>query len=399
MKLCWQKQAGAVIDKMAENNIHEKFMKRALEEAASGRGLTGTNPLVGACLVKNKSLVGSAAHLEFGGPHAEKRLLDQYGQSAGGADLYCTLEPCVQEGKTPPCLPRVIESGVKSVILAHSDPNPEVAGSGIKRLVEEKIEVIHPVNREQYRRLNRAYFYRMGTGFPWVEVKLALSADGYIASSTHDSQWLNSRQSRVEVHRQRARADAVMVGANTVRKDDPRLTVRHVERTSQPRAIIVTAHPEGIPLQVRLLNERAEETIIVIPEATAESWCDEVSNRGVTLLKIKLDEDKFKWSTVLKRLVEEGIGCIFVEGGGGLAGSMVEAGVVNELHLFYCGKILGNGIKSFQFDNEIKEVNAAPEAVPVEFRQLSGDLYIRRLFRRPLEKAGLIDVYNKMKEE
>ncbi|MGM0380822.1 MAG: bifunctional diaminohydroxyphosphoribosylaminopyrimidine deaminase/5-amino-6-(5-phosphoribosylamino)uracil reductase RibD, partial [bacterium] len=180
---------------------HEKFMKQALQAARKGEGRTGTNPLVGACLVKDGKIVGTAGHLKFGGPHAEARLLSEYESEAPGADLYCTLEPCTHSGKTPPCLPRVIDSGVKRVILAHSDPNPEVAGRGIKRLVEEKIEVIHPVLRREYRELNRAYFYRLGSGLPWVEIKLALSADGYIASSTHHSQWLNSQPSRVEVHR------------------------------------------------------------------------------------------------------------------------------------------------------------------------------------------------------
>ncbi len=381
---------------MQNNKTDRKFMIQALEAASTGRGRTGTNPLVGACLVKEGQLLGVAAHEEFGAAHAEARLLEEHKGSAAGADLYCTLEPCVHTGKRPPCLPLVVESGVSRVILAHTDPDPRVAGRGMRGLLEAGIEVVHPVLREEYRRLNRRYFYNRGCGLPWVEVKLALSADGYIASSTHDSQWLNSRPSREEVHRQRSRADGVMVGGNTVRQDDPELTVRHVETEVQPTAIVVSAHPETIPSDTYLLNDRAKETIMVIPASTSEDWRREISGRGVRLLKFELYGNRFNFREVLEGLAGENIGCIYVEGGGGLAGSLVEADLVNELHLFYCGKILGGGIKSFNMSSQIEKVNRAPEASPVEHRRLNGDIYVRRLFRRPLVEAGLIDVYQEM---
>ncbi len=377
-------------------NIHKKFMQQAIDAAGKARGKTGTNPLVGAVLVKDGERVGMAAHEEYGGPHAEARLLDKYEREAEGADLYLTLEPCVHTGKTPPCLERVLESGVRRVILAHTDPDPRVATRGMQGLLEGGVEVIHPLLRAEYRRMNRVYFYNQSTGLPWMEVKLALSADGYIASTTHDSQWLNSEKSRVEVHRQRAAADAVMVGGNTVREDDPSLTVRHVDREPQPKAIIVSAHPEKIPGDTYLLNERAKETIMIIPASTAQDWCREVSSRGVQLLKFKLQGKSFDFLQVLRALVEEGLGSIYVEGGGGLAGSLVEAGVVNELHLFYCGKILGGGIKSFNTSQKVEKVNSAPEAQIVEHNRSGGDIYVRRMFKKPLLEAGMLDVQQRM---
>lgn len=354
-------------------------MEQAIRAATRGLGRTGTNPLVGACLVKDNEILGTAAHLKFGGKHAEHRLLNEKVDCIEGSTLYLTLEPCIQPGKTPPCLPLIVEKGIKTVVLASVDPDPSVQGQGVQALRELGISVRESVGEREYRWLNRAYFHRQATDNPWVELKLALSADGYLATPHHHSQWITGERSRNEGHRLRSRVDAVMVGAGTLRKDDPRLTDRFTERSHQPKAVVVVRSSRGIRLNSTLLTDRAERTLMVVPPSFSDDLVNRMSDRGVTVLRADLYEGQFDWTQVLPRLSRQAIGRILVEGGSNLAGSLLDQSIVNELHLFYSGRLFGNGIPALKRKTSPRHVEEAPRGHLLTSRALEEDVYVRRL--------------------
>ncbi|MFP4686817.1 MAG: bifunctional diaminohydroxyphosphoribosylaminopyrimidine deaminase/5-amino-6-(5-phosphoribosylamino)uracil reductase RibD [bacterium] len=364
----------------------KKYMMKAIEAAAAGIGKTATNPLVGTCLVRDGEILATSAHEKFGDLHAEAALFARHPDKIEGSDLYCTLEPCIHPGKTPPCLPLILNSGLRRIIIAHEDPHPAVAGAGLRALRASGFEVLYPLARQEYRWLNRAYFYRLKTGLPWLELKLALSSDGYIATASHHSRWLSGPESRHHVHELRSRCDAVMVGAGTLREDNPGLTVRHKPCDNQPLAIIITTKSDELPLECKLLTERAAETVIVLPAATSASLVRKLRRRAVTVLLSDLKKGRFIWKQVLPRLAKLDIGRILIEGGGGLAGSLMSAGYLNEAHLFYCGRFLGDGIKSVRLEEKINKVGEGPHAGLVKTKVYGDDLYIQRLFQSPLKK-------------
>lgn len=365
------------------------IMRLLLEEARSGEGQTGTNPLVGAGLVKHGELLASAAHTRFGGPHAEARLLDEVDEVPPGAELYTTLEPCIHHGKTGPCVEKILSAGIEKVVVAHEDPDPANRGQGMDALLREGLEVEFPLLRQNYRWLNRTYFYHQRTGYPWLEAKLALSADGYIATSEHHSQWLSGEASREHTHRLRSRVDAVLVGAETVRRDDPRLTDRVTGSEIQPSAVVVTRSPETIPLSTPLFSERAESTILVAPPGIKTDLKQTLLNRGVTLLTSDLYGDSFCWPQVLRRLVNNGVGRILVEGGGRVIGDLISSQLLNEVHLFYCGHFLGGGIQAASLAEPAQKVFNSPCGKLIAHRQFGEDVYVRRLFQETLRRAGL----------
>lgn len=364
-------------------------MELLFARALAGEGAVHTNPLVAAGLVKDGELIDLAAHREFGGPHAEAALLDKYSGSLQGLELYCTLEPCVHRGKTEPCVNRILATDLEAVTFAHVDPHPQVQGRGMKKILEAGRSVVTPVQRSRYRWLNRAYFYNQCTGMPWLEAKLALSVDGYIATKTHHSQWLSGPESRHHTHLLRSRVDAVMVGAETVRRDDPSLTDRVTGRKPQPRSVVITTRPDSLPGGLTLLSERAADTILVIPCRTAVGVEQQLLERGLTLIKCELHDGRYRWPEVLSRLYEVDIGRILVEGGGGIVGDLISSQLLNELHLFNCGHVLGSGVRSAQLRDKTEKVYNAPRFKLLEQRRFGEDIYVRRISRQSLRCGGL----------
>jgi diaminohydroxyphosphoribosylaminopyrimidine deaminase/5-amino-6-(5-phosphoribosylamino)uracil reductase len=202
------------------------FMQRALDLAAKGLGRTSPNPAVGAVIIRGERVIGEGFHRRAGLPHAEIEALKRIQGSAKGATLYVTLEPCSHHGRTPPCADAVIDAGLKRVVVGMVDPNPLVRGRGIRRLRRAGIEVKTGVLRERCERLNEDFTILIQTGKPMVTLKLAASLDGRIAAASGDSQWISNDLSRHFVHELRNRVDAILVGAETVRTDDPQLTCR-----------------------------------------------------------------------------------------------------------------------------------------------------------------------------
>src|SRR5207302_10151497 len=220
-------------------------MQRALDLARRGWGRVAPNPLVGAVVLAGDRIVGEGYHAEYGGPHAEVVALEAAGARARGATLVVTLEPCAHHGRTPPCVEAIIEAGIARVVIGVEDPDPNVSGKGIAALREAGIDVEVGVLAEEVAAQLAPYLKHRTTGRPWLVLKLAASVDGRTAAPDGSSEWITGDEARTDAHRLRAESDAVIIGAGTVRADDPSLTVRHVEGRDPLRVVLGTAPAEA----------------------------------------------------------------------------------------------------------------------------------------------------------
>ena len=246
---------------MNQNELDVWHMRRALQLAAEGRGLVEPNPMVGCLVVRGAEIIGEGWHRRFGGPHAEIEALRIAGAKADGAEMVVTLEPCCHQGKTPPCTQAIIRAGIRRVVVAQLDPFPQVAGGGVAELEAAGIEVCTGVLRDEARRLNAPYLKLLETGRPWVIAKWAMTLCGKIATRTGESRWISSAESRAIVHELRGRVDAIIIGSETARRDDPMLTARscRVRLDAPPGAtgcLSTSVGPKRIALRV-VLDTRA----------------------------------------------------------------------------------------------------------------------------------------------
>lgn len=315
----------------------EHFMQIALELARNGEGAVNPNPIAGAVVVKDGRIIGRGYHREFGGPHAEVFALDEAGGQARGATMYVTLEPCCHHGKTPPCTSRIIEAEIARVVIACQDPNPMVNGEGIARLQEAGINVVKGVLEEEALRTNEIFFKFITTGIPFVQLKLAMSLDGKIATATGDSKWITGKASRVEAHRLRRRFAAVLVGVETVIADDPQLTVRHVPGKDPIR--IVLDRQGRIPAGSRLLREKGR-TIVVTATVLKEKE-EALLALGAQVWRLSGEKGQLDLRSLLRCLGEQGIDSLLVEGGGETVASFLEASLVDRVSFFIAPILLG----------------------------------------------------------
>ena len=316
------------------------YMRKALKLARKGGGYVNPNPQVGAVVVKNGEVVGKGYHEKFGGPHAEVRALDAAGDAARGAILYVTLEPCVHYGKTPPCTEKIIERDLAEVKVAMEDPNPRVAGKGIKRLREEGIDVSVGLMEEEARKVNEIYLKYIGTGRPFVLLKLAMTLDGKIATRTGDSRWISSEPARKLVHELRGRYSAVCVGVNTVIKDDPRLNVRKADGPDGARFVLDAKGKT--PINARILSFSSDApTVLVIGEGAKEETLKEFQNKGAEVWQVGENRGLLDLDQLLDLVGKRGYDSLLVEGGGELAWSLLNQGLVDKVRFFYSPKIVG----------------------------------------------------------
>jgi len=355
------------------NSADEGYMRLALELSRNGEGWTRPNPIVGAVVVKDGRIVGQGWHKRFGGPHAEVFALKEAGEEARGATIYVTLEPCSHHGKTPPCTERIIEAGISRVVVACRDPNPLVDGRGIERLRAAGIAVAEGVLEDEARRSNEIFFKFIRTGLPFVQIKLAQSLDGRIATRTGDSRWITGRLARTEVHRLRRRFASVLVGAETAIEDDPLLTVRHVEGPDPAR--IVLDGRGRIPLERRMFSE--DGRTIVVTATMPEEREENLRARGVEVWRIPGDGDRVDLSALLSRLGEEGIDSLLVEGGGETAAAFLEEGLVDKVALFIAPIIVGGkGSVPAVGGTGAERIADALRLRDVRLRFLGDDLYL-----------------------
>ncbi len=317
--------------------VHEVFMRRALKLAAKYK--PSPNPKVGAVVVKNGVVVGEGAHQYAGGPHAEVVALSKAGEQARGADLYVTLEPCCHWGRTPPCTDSVSAAGVARVIIGMRDPDPKVCGKGLEKLSAVGIEVIGPVLEDRCIDLNRAYIAHRTAGLPWVTLKLAMSLDGRIATRTGDSKWITGEKSRAYVQSLRAEADAVMIGANTARTDNPRLTARLARKTVYPRRVILSSDCH-IPSNLAMFGEEGE-TVVITTDLALPACRDRLKESGAKVLTVDSENGRPSLRSAMEALGEIGCLSVLIEGGGELAAAALESGLVRDVAFFYAPVIIG----------------------------------------------------------
>ena len=315
-------------------------MKRALEIAAFARGRTSPNPMVGAVIVKAGEMIAEGWHHKAGMPHAEREALTAAGESARGADMYVTLEPCSHYGRTPPCTDAIIEAGIKNVYIAVCDSNPLVAGKGIKKLEDAGIKTYLGLCEKEAIELNEVFFKWINSKMPFVTAKYAMTVDGKIAAKSGDSKWITGEDARLEVHKMRDINDAIMVGVGTVIADDPELTARFIGGQNPVR--IVLDSKCRIPSQSRLLHDGAAKTIIVVTELADEDKLKELKkNSKAEILKVPSKNNRVDLKSLMMYLPRIDITSVFVEGGGEIHAAMLEEGLVDKLHVFIAPKIIG----------------------------------------------------------
>jgi diaminohydroxyphosphoribosylaminopyrimidine deaminase/5-amino-6-(5-phosphoribosylamino)uracil reductase len=304
----------------------ESLMRHALGLAERGRGAVEPHPLVGAVVARDGHIVGEGWHARFGGDHAEIVAMRQAGEQCRGATLYVTLEPCSHFGKTPPCADAVIAAGIARVVVAMTDPFPQVAGRGFDRLRSAGIDVTVGMCEAEARRMNRPYLTLIDKTRPYVHLKWAMSLDGKIASRTGDSKWISGEESRRLVHELRGRVDAVVVGAGSMRADDPLLTARPPGPRT-PARIVLASRPE-LPPGCQLLRTAGESPVIVVsPTPGTIPGAEVLVADGLPALLAELGR---------RRMTQ-----ILVEGGAKVIGSFLDAGLVDECHVFVAPILVG----------------------------------------------------------
>jgi diaminohydroxyphosphoribosylaminopyrimidine deaminase / 5-amino-6-(5-phosphoribosylamino)uracil reductase len=350
----------------------ETFIEEAFRLAERGRGHTHPNPMVGAVIVRGGAIVGRGWHLGPGEPHAEAMALAEAGARAAGATLFCTLEPCSHFGRTPPCADAVVAAGISRVVIALRDPNPLVDGRGMETLRDGGVDVESREERwgPRARKQNAAFLKFHATGLPLVTYKAAVTLDGKVAASGGDARWISCLESRRAVHQLRADADAVMVGAGTVRRDDPELTVRLCEGRD-PARVIVTRRGD-LPPTARLLETARSAVTIVVAEEADGAARRLIEASGAELVEV--GEGGLR--AALAALAERGLLDVICEGGPGLAGSLLAEGLIDRLLLFVAPLIVGRGAPDLFAAPAVDTVAAAWRLHDVEWRPVCDDLLL-----------------------
>jgi len=318
------------------------FMKMAMALAKKGRGFTSPNPMVGAVVVKDGLVVGKGYHRAAGKAHAEVNAIDDAGESAKGATLYVTLEPCNHHGRTPPCTEKILGAGIGRVVVAMADPNPDVRGGGMAYLTQSGVAVTCGVCESEAKRLNESFIKYVLTKRPFVTVKCAATLDGQIATRTGDARWVSGPESRRHVHRLRHGVDALLVGIGTVLADDPRLTTRLETLPGRdPVRIILDTHLR-IPQDAKVLQEPSDSGTIIFsgpnipPDRKAA-----IEKTGAKILDSPLKDGRIDLISLMACLGGLKITSLLVEGGGRVIASALASGVVDKILIFYAPKLMG----------------------------------------------------------
>ncbi len=331
---------------------HE-FMARTLELAGRGLYSTAPNPRVGCVVVADGMVIGMGWHEKAGMPHAEALALKAAGARARGATLYVNLEPCSHHGRTPPCVDAIIAAGVKRVVAAMEDPNPKVAGEGFARVRAAGIAVEHGLKEDEARELNVGFFARMTRGRPWMRMKIAASLDGRTALANGKSRWITGEAARADGHRWRARACAVLTGFGTVRDDDPRLDVRGVDTPRQPLKIVVDSKFETSP-SARLLKDGRT---LVAGAVNDKKRIAALEAAGAEVVIIPNERGKVELTKLMEELARRELNEIHVEAGTRLNGSLLQAGVVDELLVYLAPRIIGDSGRGMFHLPELTELS------------------------------------------
>lgn len=343
-----------------------EYMARAIELAKKGEGWVNPNPMVGAVIVKDNRIIGEGYHAKYGELHAERNAIASLTESAEGATIYVTLEPCCHNGKTPPCTEAIIEQKISRVIIGSRDPNPKVSGKGVEMLRKAGVQVEEDFMREECDKLNPVFFHYIAEKTPYVVMKYAMTADGKIATKTGASKWITGEAARIEVQFMRHRNMGIMVGIGTVLADDPMLNTRIKGKKSPVR--IICDSKLRIPLDCQICKTaREHRTIVAYSEENQEKkkWLTEL---GIQLVKCPDGNGTVDLRQLMKYLGEQGIDSVLLEGGGTLNDSALRAGIVHKLVVFVAPKVFGG--KESKTPVAGIGVNKPSEAVDMNFKSV-----------------------------
>lgn len=355
------------------------MMAECFRLAEKGAGNVSPNPLVGAVLARGDRILAQGYHRKFGGPHAEVDCLRSFGGNRRGATLYVNLEPCSYYGKTPPCTDLIIRSGVRNVVVGMKDPNPLVAGRGIRKLRRAGIAVRVGVLGREARELNRKFVKHITTGMPYVHVKIAQTMDGKIAPIGRRNHWITDKVARTHVHRWRAEYDAVLVGCGTVLADNPSVTVRLVKGRN-PDVVVLDGRLRA-PISARLFSHlRGRRVILCVDRNVASRYRPKVRKlqaKGVTLLQVSGRNGVLPLHRVLRGLSWLNIGSVLVEGGAQVFQQFVQLRLFDELSVFAAPSIMGDGIPAFRPWNQAQPTSRGSFGLQgLTARQIGGNVLL-----------------------
>lgn len=366
--------------KMKESEVirlqDEDFMRVALQMARNAEGRTSPNPLVGAVIVNGGRIVAAGWHRKAGTPHAEVHALNMAGDLARGATLYVTLEPCAHYGRTGPCAKAVAEAGIAKVVIAMRDPNPLVAGKGIKILEDAGVEVVCGVLEEEAVALNEVFLKWIKDRMPFVVLKTAMTLDGKIATAAGESQWITNETSRRRVHELRDIYDGILAGIGTVLKDDPSLTTRIPGREGKNAIRIIVDSKARTPLTAKVMTDGAAPTIVAVTEKAPQERVQALKNAGAEIITAGSGEH-VDLELLMAKLGEREICSVFVEGGGRVNYSLLAAGLVDKVHAFIAPKLIGGREALTPVEGEgFARLADAVELTRVTTEPLDGDILL-----------------------
>jgi len=371
---------------MEQSELDRWHMRRALELAVLGQGHVEPNPMVGCVIVQGAEIIGEGGHRRFGEAHAEGEALQIAGPRAKGATMLVTLEPCCHHGKTPPCTDAILAAQIRRLVVAQQDPFPAVDGGGLARLRAAGIEVEVGLLEEEARAVNAPYLKLLATGQPWVLAKWAMTLDGRTASRTGSSQWISNEDSRRLAHGLRGRVDAIVVGRETARMDNPLLTARPPGPRTATRVVVDTRASLASDSQLVRTAREVPLMVAVGPSARA-SERRRLQKAGCEVLVCESETRGGRLDQLLAELGRRRMTNVLVEGGGQLLGTLLDIGQIDEVHVFVAPKLLGgeNARSPIEGDGIAQVAEALPIRSP-QWQQVGGDLYLRgRVARREPE--------------
>ncbi len=363
----------------------KKFMREAIELARSQMGKTSPDPMVGAVIVKDGKIISTGYHSEQCTPHAEAFAIEKAGEKAKGATLYLNLEPCCHYGYNPPCTHAVIKSGIKRVVAAMQDPNPLVNGKGFTEIREAGIEVTEGVLEEEARELNEAFIKYISKSLPFVILKNAMSLDGKVATKTGDSLYISGVGSRQYVHLMRLYVDAILTTVNTVKIDDPQLTVRDIgnEKLTKrdPKRIILDPNAD-IPLGSKILKNEPEKTIVVVTKKAPKEKIAKILKTGADVIKTEDPGVEIDLNDLMAELAEDKIMGIMIEAGGNFAAAALKAGIVDKVLYFIAPKLIGGAAAPTPLmGGGIEKLSEITHLKNVTYKQLGEDMMVQGYIR------------------
>lgn len=351
-------------------------MAQALRLAELGLYTTTPNPRVGCIIVREGKVIGQGWHERAGQPHAEINALNMAGEKARGATVYVTLEPCNHQGQTGPCAESLIKSGVARVVAAMRDPNPLVKGGGLGKLKQAGVQTECGILENEARELNIGFISRMTRGRPWVRMKIAASLDGKTALNNGKSRWITGEPARQDAHHWRARSCAVLTGIGTIRDDDPQLTVRHVKTSRQPLRVVVDSKLEILP-SARVLQGGG---VLIFCAVDDETRISRLSDVGAKVIILPNQEGKVELGQMMASLAKFEVNEVLVESGFRLNGSLLKAGLVDELLLYLAPHLLGDNARGMFDLPELTELAGRRELKVLDLRMVGQDMRVLARF-------------------